>query len=135
MLFPVLSSRIHGISDYLIGAAFIFLPWIMGFSNYSYSPWMLMIAGIAIIVYSIMTRYEAGYIGLLSLRTHLLFDLVLGLFLMTSPFLLNFENRLSLPHIAGGALLVLLFLFTNPRATAVHGPQLKPDEKAKPLEL
>lgn len=135
MLLSIIPSRVHAVLDYLVAAVFILLPWIIGYSNYSYGPWVMMGAGVVIIIYSLMTRYEGGYVGLISMRTHLIFDFALGLFLIVSPFLLNFEHRLYTPHIIGGVFSICAAVLTNPHTTKVHGPQLRADKKARPMDM
>lgn len=127
MLFPIISTRIHGILDYVVAAIFIVLPWIVGFSNYMYGPWIMMIVGVLNIIYSVMTRYELGYTGLISMRTHLLFDLILGAFLLSSPWLLNFEHRLISPHIIGGSVMIITSLCTQVNAGKKPDTKLYPD--------
>ena len=122
----IIPTRIHGILDYLSGALMIALPWILGFSQYSGALWVMFMLGIVVIVYSVITRYEMGLAGLISMRTHLWFEFLVGGFLLASPWLLGFAEYVYMPHVVMGGLSVVVAMLTRTSPTKVHGPQLSP---------
>ena len=97
-MISIISTRIHGIFDYIIAAYLILCPWVYGFWSYTFGPWIMMIVGVLLLIYSVMTRYELGYVGLISMTTHLWFDLVAGVFLFFSPWILNYSERVHVPQ-------------------------------------
>jgi len=115
--------------DYLYGALLIGLPWLLGFSQYSGALWVMFMLGIVAIIYSILTRYELGYAGLLSMRTHLWLDILMGLFLLASPWLLNFAQYVYVPHVVMGGISLVVAIFSRSIPEEVHGPQLTPDTR------
>ena len=115
--------------DYLYGIVLIALPWALGFSQYSGALWVMFMLGVVTIVFSLLTRYELGYVGLISMRKHLWFDLLMGIFLLASPWLLGFAGETYVPHVTMGAISIVVALITNPVPTQVHGPQLTPDRQ------
>lgn len=133
-MLPVISTRVHGFLDYVIAAYLLFFPWIYGFYNYTWGPWIMMITGLTIAIYSIITRYELGYAGLISIRMHLWFDFIAGLFLAASPWLLHFSEVVYVPHLIGGIALIILSVFTRARARHSPNPKLSPRSPAAPPE-
>lgn len=126
MILPIIPTKIHGVLDYIYGLALIALPWALGFSQYSGALWVMFMFGIVTIVFSLMTRYEMGFVGLISMRMHLLFDLAMGIFLIASPWLLNFASHVYVPHVVMGAISVVVALTSRMVPEKTHGPQLTP---------
>ena len=132
MLLPIIPTKVHGVMDYIGGAALVALPWILGVSQYSSTTWIFVILGIGSIIYSLFTRYESGYVGLLSMRTHLWLDLFVGLFLIASPLnITEFDWRIYNIHLVPGIIIIILALCTSKKATHTHGPKLYPDKAVR----
>ncbi len=127
MLFPIIPSRTHGILDYIYVIVVIAVLWIYNFSVYTYAPWIMLIAGICIIIFSMLTRYERGYLGLISMRAHLWLDLLVGVLLIAAPYFLKFEHNAALPHWVMGVILILSALLTKPFATSYPAAGPTPD--------
>ncbi|HYI77808.1 MAG TPA: SPW repeat protein [Chryseolinea sp.] len=115
--------------DYLYGIVLIALPWALGFSQYSGALWVMFMLGIVTIIFSLMTRYEMGYVGLISMKMHLWFDLLMGIFLLASPWLLGFASHIFMPHVIMGCISIVVALTSRDVPTNVHGPQLTPDRQ------
>src|SRR4051812_44352620 len=82
-----ISSRTHGILDYVVGAILILSPKIFGFDTGGPESRVPMILGAATIVYSLFTRYPLGLFKVLPFRFHLGLDALSGLLLAASPWL------------------------------------------------
>ena len=115
--------------DYLYGIVLIALPWSLGFSQYSGALWVMFMLGIVTIIFSLLTRYEMGYVGLISMKKHLWFDLLMGIFLLASPWLLGFADHVYLPHVVMGSISVVVALISSQNPTTTNGPQLTPDRQ------
>lgn len=107
-----ISTRFHGVMDYLMGLLFIAAPWLFGFADHNgLSNWAPIAAGMAMIVYSLLTRYELGMLPVISPATHVWLDIVAGVFLAVSPWIFGFAAVVWAPHLwlgllaIGGALL------------------------------
>lgn len=98
----LIPTRIHGMLDYFVGILFLVLPWLLGFHHHTTAATVFYALGAGAIVYSLLTRYELGLYPLLSMRAHIVIDQAAGLFLMTSPWLLGFADRVYWPHIFFG---------------------------------
>ena len=125
MLYPLIPTKVHGILDYVYAAILIILPWVFGFSIYTYAPWVMMVIGVCIIIFSLLTRYESGYVGLISMRMHLWLDILAGVILIAAPSFLNFEHYITLPHQIMGAIAIVVALLSNPKASSSPTPRLK----------
>ena len=107
-----LSTRMHGFVDYVLAAALIALPWILGFGQ-TRAGWAAMLFGVAILVNGIITNFESGRVRVIEVPVHLWIDGVLGLLLILSPWLFTFDRTAWIPHAAAGALVILAALVTN----------------------
>jgi len=67
----IISRRTHGVLDYIVGLILIFAPNIFGFADGTVAQWIMVILGVAAIVYSLLTRYELGVFKLIPFRAHL----------------------------------------------------------------
>ena len=109
----MISTRIHGVFDYLIGAALIVAPWIFGFANSGAETWIPMIAGAGIIIYSLFTDYELGLVEFFTTKAHFKIDVVVGLLLAVSPWIFGFSEDVWLPHLLVGLLLFFTAMSTR----------------------
>lgn len=100
----IIPTQIHGVIDYLVGVVLIAAPWVFGFAAGGAETWVPVILGAGTIVYSLMTNYELGVIGILPMSTHLAFDAVAGIFLAVSPWLFGFADYVWVPHVVVGVL-------------------------------
>ena len=97
-----LETRIHGYIDYVAGLIIAASPWIFNFYRGGAETWVPVIVGAGGILYSLFTDYELGAVRRMLMRTHLALDLVAGLFLAISPWILGFSEYVWLPHLLLG---------------------------------
>jgi hypothetical protein len=97
-------TRVHGILDYLMGTLLIAAPWLFDFALGGAETWVPVILGVGVILYSLITDYELGVTRTLPMGTHLVFDLLGGVFLAVSPWLFGFSNTVWQPHLIFGLL-------------------------------
>jgi hypothetical protein len=100
----VISTKTHGVLDYLVGVLLIASPWIFGFADNDTAKWIPIILGVGALLYSLMTNYEMGMSKTISMKTHLLLDTVSGIFLAASPWIFGFADDVYLPHLILGLL-------------------------------
>jgi hypothetical protein len=108
-----LPTRIHGALDYLLGLLLIASPWILGFGAGGMETWVPVGLGAAVIVYSLLTDYELGGVRRLSIHLHLWLDAITGVLLAISPWILGFDERVWIPHVVLGVLLVGIAAVTD----------------------
>lgn len=99
-----ISSRTHGILDYIVGLILILSPAILGLDSGSVEARIPMIVGWATLAYSLLTRYELGLFKLIPFGAHLMLDVLGGLLLLVSPWLFQFADRVWVPHVIFGVI-------------------------------
>lgn len=97
-----LSTKVHGVLDYLMGLVLVAAPWLLGFAGNGPETWIPVILGVSVILYSLITDYEMGVARGISMSTHLWLDGLSGLFLATSPWLFGFSDVVYMPHLILG---------------------------------
>ena len=100
--FQVIPTRIHGMIDYATGVLLLAAPYLFGFADGSAAQWVPMVLGIATIGASLLTRYELGVYGLIPMPMHLMLDGGSAIFLIASPWLFGFADRIYWPHVMVG---------------------------------
>lgn len=108
-----ISTRTHGVIDYLMGVLLIASPWLFDFDRGGAETWVPVILGAGVILYSLVTDYEISATRKLSLRTHLMLDMIGGAFLAVSPWLFGFDDFVYLPHLLLGIAEIAVALFTH----------------------
>lgn len=108
-----ISTRAHGVIDYLMGLLLIISPWIFGFADGGAAQWVPILLGVSALLYSIMTDYEMGLLKVISMPVHLVIDLLSGVFLAASPWLFGFADEVYLPHLILGIAEIGASLFTH----------------------
>jgi hypothetical protein len=125
----IISTKVHGVLDYMMGILLIASPWIFGFAGNSLAMWVPVLLGVTAIVYSLMTDYEFGLSDNISMRTHLTIDIVSGLLLAASPWIFGFADEVYLPHLILGLAEVGAASLTTTKVgetTTVHHRQHRP---------
>ena len=95
-------TRVHGYLDYIVGALLIAAPWLFDFADGGAETWIPVVLGAGAILYSLITDYEMGVSRKISMRTHLMLDLMSGILLATSPWLFGFADYVWGPHLILG---------------------------------
>ena len=98
----MISTRLHGVLDYLTGSMLVAAPLVVGLDFRSAAGRALCISGAAHAGYSALTDYELGAVRLLPMRAHLALDAAGAVALATSPWMLGTTGRGRrhwLPHV------------------------------------
>ncbi|MBD0364648.1 MAG: SPW repeat protein [Flavisolibacter sp.] len=106
-------TKVHGYLDYLVSALLIAAPWLFGFANDGAETWVPVLLGGIAILYSLFSNYELGVVHQLSMRTHLVLDLIHGIFLAASPWIFGFADTVWAPHLVFGLLEIGVSLMTK----------------------
>lgn len=108
-----LSTRIHGVLDYLAGAVLAASPWLLGYARGGAESWVPVAVGAAVVLYSLFTDYELGAVRRLQVSVHLWLDAIGGIVLAGSPWVLGFDDRVWVPHLAFGIFLAAVAFLTD----------------------
>ena len=116
-----ISTRAHGVLDYVVGVLLILAPWVLGFAAGGAETWVPVLLGAGVIIYSLLTDYERGVSPAISMRAHLWLDALGGALLALSPWLFGFADLVKTPHVVVGLLEIGLALTT--RTVPAYGPR------------
>lgn len=109
----VIPVNVHNIMDYLYGALIIAAPWLFNFARNGAETYVPVFAGIAVIIMALITNYRYSLAKIIAYNMHLTIDLVIGLFLITSPWLFGFNEHVYLPHVIFGLIAVVTSLMSK----------------------
>lgn len=108
-----ITTKTHGIIDYIAGVLLLLLPWIWDYNPTGPESLVPILLGVATIAVSLMTDYENSVLKIIPMKTHLLIDMLSGIFLASSPWLFGFHESVCLPHAVFGIAEILVALFTK----------------------
>jgi hypothetical protein len=97
-----ITTPIHGVADYVMGALLVSSPYLFGFATGGPEQWLPIVLGLAVLLQTVMTRYELGLVPVISIPVHLGLDSANGLLLAASPWLLGFAHQVCWPHVLLG---------------------------------
>ena len=119
----MITTRTHGIIDYIVGLALIAAPWVFGFANFhdfEAATWVPIGLGVAILGMSLITAYDLSIAKIIPMHVHLATDFVAAVFLIASPWLFNFAHYVYLPHVLVGVAEIAVVLMTNKRTVGLN---------------
>jgi hypothetical protein len=88
-----LTPTLHGIADYMAAAGLLTMPFILGVgSTAPLARWLSVGAGVALVIYSLMTAYPFGATRILTFRQHLVIDTLAAVGFALAPFFLGFHG-------------------------------------------
>jgi len=114
----VISTRTHGVLDYLTAGMLLSAPKLLGFTDVPASARAFRLAGGGAALYSLLTDYELGAVRVLPMPVHLAIDAASGVLLTSSPWLFGFASegpRHWMPHVLAGATEMLAAATTRTR--------------------
>ena len=109
----IITTKAHGILDYLMGALLIIAPWIFDFARDGAETWIPVVLGVGTVSYSLLTKYEYSIFKSIPMKTHLNLDLLSGIFLAASPWVFGFNDYVYLSHLVLGIVGILASLLTE----------------------
>ena len=108
----VISTRQHGVVDYLFAASTYALPRVLPASERARA--LLTGSSLGVVGMSALTDYELGLVKVLPMKGHVALDLALGALLVAAPLLLHEEDGRVRAALAGmGALGAVVALLTE----------------------
>jgi hypothetical protein len=115
----LISRRAHIVADILTILVLLIYPWLFINEPRGVETLVLMGTGITILCYSLLTRYEMGITKTINLTVHLSIEFFVGLFLMVSPWLLNFGDKVLWPHVIIGLVIMLLSVISSNKSMPI----------------
>jgi cellulose synthase/poly-beta-1,6-N-acetylglucosamine synthase-like glycosyltransferase len=117
----LISTKMHGMLDYIVSLFLISCPWLFAFARGGVETFATVIIAVATIIYSLFTNYELGLLKVISMRIHLLLDLVSAFALAFSPWIFGFSDQVWVPHV----IIAVLELVVVAMSVSVAGTELK----------
>ena len=111
-----ISTKIHGVLDYLVGIFLIVSPWIFRLHPTEAEGIVFIVLGIMAFIYSIFTNYELGLIRIIPVKIHLMLDILSGIVLAASPWLFEFSDEVYIPHLVLGLFEIAAGFMTQTKA-------------------
>jgi hypothetical protein len=108
-----ISVRVHGMVDYAYGLLFVLSPWIFQFSGEAAPMGIAVAMGTMRLLWSVITAYPLGLVPLLPFRAHLWLDVISGLMLTISPFVLPMSVQARLVIVVFGVIALLVPMLTK----------------------
>lgn len=118
-----IGSKTHAFLDYSVGLLLIASPWLFGFYYGGVESWVAIAVGVFAILYSLFTNYEWSIKRVILFRTHLVLDVVSGIFLAISPWMFEFEEDVFLPHLIIGLAEIGVAIFSEGDAQVDSQPK------------
>lgn len=117
----ILTPTWHGLLDYAAAAGLIVLPFVLDLGASSLTAhWLSVLAGVALVGYSLATDYAFGIFGAISFRAHLVLDLLAAAAFIAAPFLFGWSGLVLGYYLvmAAGVLVVVALSRPDERAAA-----------------
>lgn len=109
----IIPTHWHTFIDYMTALILLVTPWIADFEEARAASMVGWIVGGLIVVQALMTKYEGGLIRVIPISAHLFMDVLLGAFLILSPFLFRFPPDVHVLHTFLGFVVLGSGLFTE----------------------
>jgi hypothetical protein len=109
----MISTKAHGVIDYVTGLLLLASPLILEFPLGGAAQQLSTAFGIIVIIMSLLTSYELGVAKLIPFSEHLALDVGIGLILIASPWLFGFTVKPAALLMVIGTAGILVPLFTQ----------------------
>ena len=109
----MISTFVHGIIDYIYGVLLIASPWLFHFNQIGAQTYVVDIVAAFVLTYGMFTKYQLSFSRSIPLKVHLLLDVVISVFLIASPWLFKFADRVYLPHVLFGIAGLIIVVFSS----------------------
>jgi len=122
---PFISTTFFGGLSYIIAFTMIASPWLFHFVDVSSAALLIpMYVGWLQFIMAVFSDNKTSMIRQFPMQTHLAIDMLMGFIVVISPWLYTFSDRIFLPQLIFGLLLMALALFTkkSPFTTKPHRP-------------
>jgi hypothetical protein len=106
----IIRTQLHGLLDYGF-VIILLLPWITNYAAAQKDTIVFSAIGFGILMLNMVTDYEWGFIKLIPMRVHLLFDLAINVLIMAMPLLFPVINyNLYWPVLLGATGLLITIM-------------------------
>lgn len=107
----MIPTKIHAYLDYIMGLFLIALPSLFYFPE-GLQSLLPIVVGVGTILYSLLTDYELSVLNAITMKAHLMLDLLVGIFFTAAPWIFGFANEIYLPFVIIGVTEIMISLLT-----------------------
>ncbi|GAB3915425.1 SPW repeat domain-containing protein [Mucilaginibacter boryungensis] len=109
-----ISNTFFGYFNYLLAVTMMASPWLFHFVDARgaalFFPFMF---GLHQLIMAIFSRAKGGMVGVFPVQMHCFLDTFSGFVLMCTPWMYGFAPKVWLPHVAFGAIIFILGVWTK----------------------
>jgi hypothetical protein len=109
----MISTFVHGIIDYVYAVLLIASPWLFHFNTIGAQTYVVDIVAATILTYSMFTKYQLSLSKSIPMKIHIVLDGLLSIFLVASPWLFHFADKIYLPHVLFGVAGLVVVLLSS----------------------
>ena len=126
-----ISTRIHGILDYMTAGMLVTLPRVMGWDRKVTR--LLDVAGVSAAGYSMVTKYELGVVKALPMKSHLAMDALSGAALIGAAAMMGDEDDEVRMTLAGIGLFEIAASLLTRTETTLLAPAKDRSDRPSPM--
>jgi hypothetical protein len=109
----LINTKWHALNDYACGLLLIASPFLFEFSDKGRQTLLPVSIGALVIIYSAFTKYETSLFKAISIKSHLVLDVLFGGLLAVSPWLFRFNDAVYAPHLILGSIMIGVALLSD----------------------
>jgi len=120
---PFISTKFYGVLNYGVALLLLLTPWYLGYYQFGGAALFLpLLIGWLQLIMAIFSNNSHGFIKVFPMEMHLFLDVITGSFLMCSPFVYGFSEKVFWPQVLLGAIIFFAGVFTqkSPFTTRHH---------------
>jgi len=114
----IISTKAHTVIGLVVGLVLLVAPQLFAFTDNGAATTVAVAVGIFIILSELITKSPYSPLKLVSMKAHIVLDVVTGVFLAASPWLFSFmdtaQNNQWVPHLIVGLMVAGYALLTSP---------------------
>ena len=110
-----ISADQHSMLEPIVPLIFIAAPWLFGFSDVDAAKTLSILVGVAMLVYSMMTKWRLSLAKVIPLKGHMTLDMAGAVVLIASPWIFGFSDEGGAARfvVIAGVVELLIGLATN----------------------
>jgi hypothetical protein len=111
---PFISTKFYGVINYAAALLLLTSPWFLEYYKFGGAALFLpLLIGWLQLIMAIFSNNNHGFIKVFPMQMHLFLDVITGSFLMCSPFVFGFTDKVFWPQVLLGGLIFFAGVFTK----------------------
>jgi hypothetical protein len=111
---PFISLSFYGVINWCAAALLLGSPWVLGYYKVGGAALFLpLLFGWIEFIMAVFSNNKHGFIKQFPMEMHLFLDVIIGSFLLASPFVYHYDNKVFWPQLLVGGLIFIAGAFTH----------------------